>query len=180
MSYSNVSLTNTNAQEIQMTTSTVKPIPDDMTAVTPHLVCAGAAAAIDFYVKAFGAVEIARLPGAQGKLMHGHIKINGASVMLVDEMPEWNSLGPTALKGTPVTIHLYVADADQFYARAVAAGAEASMPLQDMFWGDRYGQVTDPFGHIWSIATHVRDVTPEEMQKAMAQMAAGGGASCGS
>jgi PhnB protein len=163
-----------------MTTSTVKPIPDDMTAVTPHLVCAGAAAAIDFYVKAFGAVEIARLPGPSGKLMHGHIKINGASVMLVDEMPEWNSLGPTALKGTPVTIHLYVADADHFYARAVAAGAKASMPLQDMFWGDRYGQVEDPFGHKWSIASHIRDVNPEDMKKEMDKMMAEGGGSCAS
>jgi PhnB protein len=162
-----------------MTTSTVKPIPDGMHAVTPHLVIDGAAAAIDFYVKAFGAEDVARLPGPQGKLMHGLIRIGGSAIMLVDEFPDWGSFGPKALKGTPVTIHLYVADTDAFYARAVAAGAKATMPPQDMFWGDRYGQVEDPFGHKWSIATHIRDVTPEEMQKAMAQQMAAG-QSCGS
>jgi PhnB protein len=161
-----------------MTTSTVKPIPDGMHSVTPHLVIDGAAAAIDFYVKAFGAEDVARLPGPQGKLMHALIRIGGSAIMLVDEFPDWGSFGPKALKGTPVTIHLYVPDTDAFYARAVAAGAKATMPPQDMFWGDRYGQVEDPFGHKWSIATHIRDVTPEEMQKAMAQMAAG--QSCGS
>ena len=162
-----------------MTQSNVKPIPDDMHSVTPHLICEGAAAAIDFYVKAFGAVECARLPGPGGKLMHGMVRINGSAVMLADEFPDWGSFGPNALKGTPVTIHLYVTDVDAFYAKAVAAGAKPTMPPQDMFWGDRYGQVEDPFGHRWSIATHVRNVTPEEMKSAMEKMAKGA-QSCGS
>jgi PhnB protein len=148
----------------------VKPIPDGMTAITPHLVCAGAADAIEFYKKAFGAVEETRLPGPGGRLMHAMIRINGAALMLVDEMPEWGALGPKALKGSPVTIHLYVADADAFVARAVKAGAKVTMPLADMFWGDRYGQIQDPFGHNWSVGTHVRDVTEKEMVEAMKKM----------
>lgn len=148
----------------------VKKIPAGMTAVTPHLVCADAARAIDFYKKAFGAVEEARLGGPDGKLWHGLVRINGAAVMLVDENPQWGALGPTALKGTPVTIHLYVEDVDAFVERAVEAGATLKMPVQDMFWGDRYGIVVDPFGHNWSVATHIRDATPQDIQKAMAQM----------
>ena len=148
-----------------------KPIPSDMHVVTPHLVCAGAADAIEFYKKAFGATEEARLPGPDGKkLMHAMIRINGAAVMLVDEMPEWGALGPKALKGSPVTIHLYVEDADAFVTRAVQAGAEVVMPVADMFWGDRYGKIEDPFGHQWSVATHVRDVSMGEMQEAMKKM----------
>ena len=147
--------------------SRVKPVPEGMHSVTPHLVCAGAAAAIEFYKKAFGAVEVTRLPGQQGKLMHASIRIGDSAVMLVDESPEWGMLGPKALKGSPVTIHLYVDDADAFVARAVKAGAKLTMPVADMFWGDRYGQLEDPFGHRWSVGTHVRDVSPQEMQKAM-------------
>ena len=149
----------------------VKSIPEGMTAVTPHLVCAGAAAAIEFYKKAFGAVEEARLPGPNGRLMHAQIRIGGAAIMLVDEMPEWGALGPKALKGSPVTIHLYVNDTDAFVARAVKAGAKVTMPVADMFWGDRYGQLEDPFGHHWSVGTHVRDVTSAEMIEAMKKMA---------
>ena len=145
-------------------------IPQGMHSVTPHLVCAGAAKAIDFYKKAFGATEEARLPGADGKLMHAMIRIGGSAIMLADEMPEWGSLGPKALKGSPVTIHLYVEDVDAFAKRAVAAGAKITMPVADMFWGDRYGKLEDPFGHRWSIGTHVRDVSPEEMQRAMKEM----------
>jgi uncharacterized glyoxalase superfamily protein PhnB len=144
-----------------------KAIPEGMHSVTPHLVCAGAADAIEFYKKAFGAVELTRMPGAQGKLMHASIRIGDSTVMLADEMPEWGSLGPKALKGSPVTIHLYVDDADAFVARAVKAGAKVTMPVDDMFWGDRYGKLEDPFGHHWSIGTHVRDVSPEEMRQAM-------------
>jgi PhnB protein len=151
--------------------SKVKAIPDGMSAITPHLICAGAADAIEFYKKAFGAVEEARMPGPQGRLMHAMIRIGGAAVMLVDEMPEWGALGPKALKGSPVTIHLYVADADAAVARAVGAGAKVTMPVADMFWGDRYGQLEDPFGHRWSVATHVRDMTPEEMMAGMQSMA---------
>jgi PhnB protein len=145
----------------------VKPIPEDMHSITPHLVCAGAADAIEFYKKAFGAREEARLPGPGGKLMHAMIRIGDSAVMLVDEMPEHGALGPKSLKGSPVTIHLYVENADATVERAVKAGAKVTMPVADMFWGDRYGQLEDPFGHHWSIGTHVRDVSMEEMQKAM-------------
>lgn len=153
-----------------MNQSKVNPIPEGMHSVTPHLVCAGASDAIAFYTKAFGAVELARLPGPDGKLMHAAIRIGDSTVMLVDEMPQWGSLGPKSLKGSPVTIHLYVPDADNVFETAIAAGATAKMPIADMFWGDRYGVLTDPFGHSWSIATHVRDVTPAEMQEAMKNM----------
>jgi uncharacterized glyoxalase superfamily protein PhnB len=143
-----------------------------MRTVTPHLICAGAADAIEFYKKAFGAVETARLPGPQGKIMHAMLRIGDSALMLVDEMPEWGALGPKALKGSPVTIHLYVDDVDAFAARAVKAGAKITMPVEDMFWGDRYGKLEDPFGHHWSLATHLRDVSPEEMQQAMKNRAA--------
>ena len=149
----------------------VKPIPDGMHSLTPHLVCADASAAIDFYRRAFGAEETARLPGPGGRLMHAAVRIGDSTLMLADEMPEWGSLGPKALKGSPVVIHLYVADVDAAVAKAVAAGAKVTMPVADMFWGDRYGQLEDPFGHRWSVATHTRDVTPDEMKQAMAQMA---------
>jgi uncharacterized glyoxalase superfamily protein PhnB len=148
----------------------VKPIPDGMHSVTPHLICAGAADAIEFYKKAFGAVDLGRLPGPKGRLMHAAIRIGDSTVMLVDEMPEWGAFGPKSLKGSPVTIHLYVQDVDASVARVVAAGAKITMPLDDMFWGDRYCKVEDPFGHHWSIATHVREVSPEEMQQAMQKM----------
>jgi len=147
-----------------------KQIPQGMHSVTPHLVCAGAAQAIEFYKKAFGAVEEARLPGPDGKLMHAMIRIGDSAIMLADEMPEWGSLGPKALKGSPVTIHLYVDDADAFAKRAAAAGAKITMPVDEQFWGDRYGKLEDPFGHHWSVGTHVRDVSPEEMQRAMKEM----------
>jgi Uncharacterized protein conserved in bacteria len=143
-----------------------------MHAVTPHLVCAGAADAIEFYKKAFNAVEMGRMPGPEGKLVHALIRIGDSSVMLVDEFPDWGSFGPKSLKGSPVTIHLYVEDVDATVQRAVAAGAKVTMPLDDTFWGDRYGKLEDPFGHHWSVATHVRDVSPEEMQRA-AQKACG-------
>lgn len=153
-----------------MSAKTPNPIPEGMHSVTPHLVCAGAAAAIDFYRKAFNAVETARLPGPNGKLMHGAVRIGDSTVMLVDEMPEHGSFGPKSLKGSPVTIHLYVSNADEFVAQAVAAGAKVTMPVTEMFWGDRYGQLEDPFGHRWSVATHVKDVTPAEMGEAMKLM----------
>jgi PhnB protein len=147
-----------------------KPVPEGMHSVTPHLICAGAADAIEFYKKAFGAVEEARLPGPGGRIMHAMIRIGDSAVMLVDEMPEWGALGPKSLKGSPVTVHLYVENADATVERAVKAGAKITMPLADQFWGDRYGKLEDPFGHHWSIATHVRDVSMEEMQQAMKKM----------
>jgi uncharacterized glyoxalase superfamily protein PhnB len=149
----------------------VKPVPEGMHRVTPHLICAGAAKAIEFYKKAFGAVEEARLPGLDGRLMHAVIRIHGDAVMLVDEMPEWGALSPKSLKGSPVTLHLYVDDVDAFVKRAVDAGAKLTMPVADMFWGDRYGKVEDPFGHHWSVATRQREVSLEEAQQAMRQMA---------
>jgi uncharacterized glyoxalase superfamily protein PhnB len=148
----------------------VKPVPEDMHTVTPHLVCSGAADAIEFYKKAFGAVEEARLPGPQGRIMHAMIRIAGSPVMLVDEMPEWGALSPKSLKGSPVTIHLYVENVDAFVRRAVDAGAKITMPVDDMFWGDRYGKLEDPFGHHWSVATHVRDVSMQEAREAMQKM----------
>jgi PhnB protein len=148
----------------------IKAIPDGMHTVTPHLVCAGAADAIEFYKKAFDATETSRLPGPDGRLMHASIRIGDSTVMLVDEMPEHGALGPKSLNGSPVTIHLYVDDVDTFTAQALRAGAKSTMPVSDMFWGDRYGQIEDPFGHRWSIATHVRDVAPADMQKAMLNM----------
>ena len=142
------------------------PIPPGMHSVTPHLVCAGAADAIAFYKKAFNAQELAQLAGPDGKLMHGLIKIGDSALMLVDEYPQWDSLGPKARNGTSVTLHLYVEDADAQFKQAIDAGCSVRMPLTDMFWGDRYGVLQDPFGHLWSIATHVRDVSPEEIRAA--------------
>ena len=142
----------------------VEPIPKDMHTVTPHLICSDARAAIEFYKNAFNAIELARLDGQDGKLMHGLIKIGDSNLMLADEYPDWDSVGPNTLKGTPVTLHLYVEDADKAVAQAVKAGATVKMPLSDMFWGDRYGIVVDPFGHNWSIATHIRDVSMEELE----------------
>lgn len=144
----------------------VKPIPEGMHSITPHLVCAGAADAMAFYAKAFNAVELAKLPAPDGKLMHGLIRIGDSFVMLVDEFPDFGSFGPKALKGSPVTIHLYVEDVDAIFKQAVAAGATVKLPLENMFWGDRYGILEDPFGHLWSVATHIEDLTPEEIGEA--------------
>jgi PhnB protein len=151
-------------------TSPVKAIPDGMHSLTPHLICAGAAEAIEFYKKAFNAVELHRLPGPNGKLMHAAVRIGDSVLMLVDEYPEWGSTGPKTLKGSPVFIHLYVEDVDAVVAQAVAVGGKVIMPVADMFWGDRYGQLEDPFGHKWSVATHTRDMTPAQMQVEMAKM----------
>jgi uncharacterized glyoxalase superfamily protein PhnB len=153
--------------------STVEPVPAGMHTVTPHLICAGAADAIEFYKKAFNAVEICRMPTPDGRIMHAGITIGDSMVMLVDEMPEWGAFGPAALKGSSVTIHLQVADADALFQQAVAAGGTVVMPMDDAFWGDRYGKLQDPFGHHWSIATHVKDVSPEEMEQAMASACCG-------
>jgi uncharacterized glyoxalase superfamily protein PhnB len=148
----------------------VKPIPDGMHSLTPHLVCDGAAAAIDFYKKAFGAVEEARLPGPGGKIMHAMLSIGDSKLMLVDEWPDMGAVGPKKLNGSPVTIHLYVTDVDATMKQAEAAGATVAGPATDMFWGDRYGRLIDPFGHHWSVATHKQDLTPEEIQANMAKM----------
>jgi PhnB protein len=142
-------------------------------AVLAHLVVDDAAAAIDFYVKAFNGVELGRIPGPDGKkLIHAAVQINGSTVMLADDFPEMNdgkSSTPTALGGTPVTIHLVVTDVDSQFQRAVDAGAAVVMPVEDQFWGDRYGILRDPFGHQWSMGQPVREVSPDEIAKAMSQ-----------
>jgi uncharacterized glyoxalase superfamily protein PhnB len=147
-----------------------KRAPARMHPLSPHLVCAGAAKAIDFYKKAFGAEEMMRLPGKDGRLVHAALQINGSTVMLVDEYPEMGNKAPSTLKGTAVTLHLMVDDVDAAAKRAVKAGAKVVMPVADMFWGDRYGVLEDPFGHRWSIATHLRDMTVEEIKEAMRGM----------
>ena len=141
-----------------------------MHTVTSHLVCAGAAEAIEFYQKAFDAQELARLPGPDGRILHAMIRIGDSMVMVVDEFPEMGSLGPKSLKGSPVTIHLYVANVDAFVSQAVEAGAKVTMPVEDMFWGDRYGQLEDPFGHHWSVSTHIRGATAEELERGAQEM----------
>jgi PhnB protein len=141
-------------------------------AVSPHLVVNDAAAAIDFYVTAFDAVELGRVPGPDGKLMHAALQINGSTVLLNDDFPEYNegkSSTPIALGGTPVTIHLTVTDVDSKFQQAVDAGATVVSPLEDQFWGDRYGVLRDPFGHHWSLGQPVREVSIEEIEEAMKQ-----------
>ena len=140
--------------------------------VSPHLVVGDGAAAIDFYVKAFDAVELGRVPGPDGRLMHAALQINGSTVMLNDDFPEYNdgkSSTPTALGGTPVTIHLTVTDVDAKFQQAIDAGATVIAALEDQFWGDRYGVLRDPFGHHWSLGQPVREVSPEEITEAMKQ-----------
>ena len=150
---------------------TVKAIPEGYGSVTPHLVVRGAARAIEFYKRAFGAEEAMRMPSRDGqKVMHAELRIGDSLVFLNDEFPEMGARAPESLGGTPVTLHLYVQDADAVFARAVAAGARPLMPLQDMFWGDRYGKLADPFGHEWAIATHKEDLTPEEIGKRVAAL----------
>lgn len=144
--------------------------PKGMHTVTPHLVCAPATEAIAFYVRAFGAREEGRVMSRDGKLLHGQIRIGDSAVMLVDEFPDFGAFSPKSIKGTPVSIHLYVANVDAFVEHAVQAGAKILMPVTDMFWGDRYGLIEDPFGHHWSVATHQRDLSPEEIQKAADEM----------
>lgn len=145
--------------------------------VSPHLICAGAGDAIKFYEKAFGAREMVRLDGPDGKLMHAGLSINGATVMLVDENRAYGMLSPKSLGGTPVTLTLGVEDADKAAAQAVAAGAKVIMPVADMFWGDRYGIVEDPFGHRWAVAQPQRKLTAAELKEAARAAMCGEGAS---
>jgi PhnB protein len=146
----------------------VKAIPDGYTSITPYLVCKGAAQAIEFYAKAFGAEETVRMPGPGGKIMHAEIRIGNAIVMLADENPERGALSPQTIGGAGVSIMLYTENVDAVHSAAVNAGAKSTSAPEDMFWGDRMGTVTDPFGHSWAIATHKEDVSPEEMGKRMA------------
>jgi uncharacterized glyoxalase superfamily protein PhnB len=154
------------------------PIPAGHHTLTPHLVIKGASEAIEFYKEAFGAEELGRMPfpAPDGRVKIGHaaLQIGDSKLFLADEFPEQGGFGPNG--HSPVTIHLYVTDADATFARAVEAGATVSMPLANMFWGDRYGKLVDPFGHHWSIAEHLEDPTLEQMKERMAAFA---GASCG-
>ncbi len=153
--------------------SGTNPIPQGCEHAIPHLVVQGASDAIDFYKNAFGAEEICRMPSPDGRLMHAEIKIGNSIIYLCDDFPEYcdgKSRNPKALGGSSCTIHTYVHDTDAAMQKALDAGANVKMPATDMFWGDRYGTITDPFGHDWSFATHVKDMTPEEMDKAAAEM----------
>lgn len=144
----------------------VKAIPEGFHSITPYLMIKGAAAALDFYKKVFGAVELSRMIDPNGnRVGHAEIKIGDSPIMLADEYPEMNHVGPATLGGTPVGILLYVADCDAVFERAVAAGAKPIKPLQDQFYGDRSGTVLDPFGHMWTISTHKEDISPEEMER---------------
>lgn len=145
----------------------VQPIPDRYASVTPHIVCKGVDKALAFYEKAFGAKDTVSMPGPDGKIMHAEMRIGKTIVMLGEENIEWGSKSPQTLGGTPVVLHVYFENVDQAFERAIKAGAKMKMPLTDMFWGDRYGQVTDPFGHVWSMAMHIKDMSPQEMDKAM-------------
>jgi len=146
-------------------TSTVKPIPEGYHSVTPYLIVKGAAKAIEFYKQAFGATERTRMAQPDGRIGHAEIQIGDSTIMLADEFPERNIRGPESLGGTPVMIHLYIEDIDTVAKRAVAAGAKEIRPVQDQFYGDRSGMFADPFGHQWNIATHVEDLTAEEIGK---------------
>jgi PhnB protein len=145
----------------------VKPIPEGYHSVTPYLICDGAADAIEYYKKAFGATELFRMDHG-GKIGHAELKIGDSPIMLADEYPEMDYRSPKALGGTPVSLMIYVEDVDSVYKQAIDAGATEVKPLQDQFYGDRSGTLTDPFGHVWTIATHKEDVTMEEMNRRMA------------
>ena len=152
----------------------VKPIPEGYHSLTPYLTIDGAAKALEFYKQAFGATELFRMEH-QGKIGHAEMKIGDSPFMLADESPQMGNKGPKALGGTPVSLMIYVDDVDTIYKQAIAAGGVELKPLQDQFYGDRSGTLTDPFGHIWTVATHKEDVTPEEIDKRLAAMAASGG-----
>jgi len=142
-----------------------KPIPDGYHSVTPYLYVRGAAAAIEFWTRAFGAVEMLRLPGPNGVLMHGEVKIGDSILMFAEEMPEWGNKSPQTLGGVTSGYCIYLPDVDAAFARAIAAGATVMRPVADQFYGDRSGTVIDPFGHVWTLATHTKDLTPEQIDQ---------------
>jgi PhnB protein len=158
-------------------TVAVKPIPDGYHSITPYLIVKGAAAALDFYKKAFGAQELFRFPGPDGKVMHAEFKIGNSPLMMSDEWPEHGFTGPLTRGGTTVSILIYTENVDAFLDRAITAAVKVLKPLQNQFYGDRSATVADPFGHVWTVATHIEDVSSEELQKRMAAMQKGG--SCG-
>ena len=150
--------------------SNVKPIPEGYHTATPYLIVSGAAKAIDFYKKAFGAVEKFRMAQPDGRVGHAEIQIGDSIIMMADEFPEMGARSAQSLGGSPVGILLYVDDVDQVFNQALAAGGKATRPLEDKFYGDRIGEVTDPFGHRWYVATHKEDVSPEEIRKRAAAL----------
>jgi uncharacterized glyoxalase superfamily protein PhnB len=143
----------------------VKPIPDGYHSITPYLFVSGAAEAIEFYKKAFGAEERFRMPGPGGKLMHAELQIGDSVIMLADEWPDMGVKSPKTLGGAACSMMLYVNDVDASFKQATDAGASVKQPPTDMFWGDRFGKVSDPFGHEWAISTHIEDVAPDEMEQ---------------
>lgn len=149
----------------------IKAIPDGYHSITPYLIIDGASEAIAFYKKAFGAVEMLRIPGPDNKVGHAEIVVGNSRIMLADENPDMKSTSPKTLKGSPVTLLLYTEDVDAVFAQALAAGAKMTSPLQNMFYGDRSASVEDPFGHHWHLSTHIEDVSEEELNKRMAQLA---------
>jgi len=153
----------------------VKPVPEGYHTITPHLIVRDAARAIEFYKQAFGAKERGVMKGPDGKVMHAELQIGDSIVMLADEMPEFGSRSPQSIGGSPTGLHIYTDNVDAAFDRAVKAGAQVEMPVMEQFWGDRYGKLKDPFGHSWSVATHVKDLSVEEMKRgmdeAMAKMA---------
>lgn len=150
----------------------VQAVPPGFHTLTPHLTVRNAHEALEFYKSALGAEVLNVAKGPDGKIMHASLRIGDSMLMLNDEMPEYGALSPLANGGSGVTIHIYTEDVDSAYNRAVSAGAKVKMPLMDQFWGDRYGVVTDPYGHSWSLAAHVKDMSPEEMQRAQDEMMA--------
>jgi PhnB protein len=154
-------------------TTKVKPIPDGYHTVTPYLIIKNAANAIEFYKKAFGAKELFRMPGPNGRVMHAEIKIGDSHIMLADECPEMNARSPESLGGSPTSLLLYIENVDDFFNQAVSAGAKVVRPVKDQFYGDRSGSLSDPYGHAWHVATHVEDVPPAELQKRAATMCQG-------
>lgn len=153
----------------------VRAIPLGYHAVTPYLMVKGGVEALEFYKKAFGAKELLRIPGPDGKIMHAEFKIGDSIIMMADEFPEMGAVSPMTLKGSPVGIHLYVEKVDDVFAQAVAAGAKVERPLQNQFYGDRSGALVDPFGHKWHVATHVEDVSEEELQRRLQEAMKKGG-----
>jgi PhnB protein len=150
----------------------VNPIPKGFRSVTPYLTLNDTARALDFYKRAFGAEVVVRMDGPGGKVAHAEIKIGDSIIMLGDEMPGSGTRSPQSLGGTTCGVMLYVENADAVFNKAVSAGAQVEAQLEDMFWGDRYGKLKDPFGHSWSVATHKEDVAPAEMQKRMQEFTA--------
>ena len=151
----------------------VKPVPEGYHNITPYLFVRSAASAIDFYKNIFGATEIMRMPGSNGKIMHAELRIGDSIVMLADENPQTGMMSPQTVGGFSVGMHLYLENVDQVVQKAVESGAKLLRPIKNQFYGDRSGSVLDPFGHMWSVATHVEDVSPEEMRKRMMTAAMG-------